>query len=51
MPPIPVEEVKASDTKELADRVKKQIADALGQEFVSQDELDRLAAQQEQTNE
>ena len=51
MPPIPVEDVNASDTKELADRVKKQIADALGQEFVSQDELERLAAQQEQTNE
>ena len=43
LPPIPADEVKAADTKELADRVKKQIADVLGQEFVSQDELDRMA--------
>ena len=46
MPAIPADEVKATDTKELADRIKKQIADVLGQEFVSQEELDRLAAEQ-----
>lgn len=46
MPAIPADEVKATDTKELADRVKKQIADVLGQEFVPQAELDRLAAEQ-----
>ena len=37
MPAIPADEVKAADTKELANRVKRQIADALGQEFVEQD--------------
>ena len=46
LPPIPADEVKAADTKELADRVKKQIADVLGQEFVSQDELDRMAQEE-----
>ena len=43
MPAIPAEEVKAADTKELADRLKKQIADVLGQEFVPQAVLDQMA--------
>ena len=45
MPAIPAEEVKAADTKELADRLKKQIADVLGQEFVPQAVLDQMAEQ------
>lgn len=48
MPAIPAEEVKATDTKELADRVKKQIADVLGQEFVPQAVLDQMAQQNEE---
>ncbi len=47
LPAIPAEEVKATDTKELADRVKKQIADALGQEFVPQAVLDQMAREKE----
>ncbi len=42
MPAISADEVKATDTKELADRVKKQIADVLGQEFVPQAVLDQM---------
>ena len=38
MPVIPADTVQAMDTKELADLVKKQIAEALGQEFVPQSE-------------
>lgn len=45
MPAIPVETVQAMDTKELANLVKKQIAEALGQEFVPQDKADNGAEQ------
>lgn len=37
LPAISVEEVKAMDTKELANRVKQQIASALGQDVMVQD--------------
>lgn len=45
MPAIPAEEVKVTETKVLADRVKKQVADVLGQEFVPQAVLDELERQ------